>query len=70
MPGRGKNIKRVYVLQHVLLLIKYISEVVFDWLTKMILSHVRNIVFLYVCLNTIFSQWPKALHNTDVYEIK
>ena len=43
---------------------------VFNWLTKMILLHVKNIVFLYVCLNTIFSQWPKALYNTDVYEIK
>ena len=41
----------------------------FDWLVKMIFSHVKNIVFLRV-FEYDFSQWPKTLYNTDVYEIK
>ena len=43
--------------------------VTFDWLAKMIFSHVKNIVFLRV-FRYDFSQWPKTLYNIDVYEIK
>ena len=53
----------VYVLQHVLWLVKYISYVVFDWLTKMIFSHVKLSYFLRV-FKYDFSQWPKTLYNT------
>ena len=58
MPVSGENIQRVYVLRHVLWLVKYISYVVFDWLTKMIFSHVKTTYF-YVCLNTIFLSGQK-----------
>ena len=44
------------------------SYMVFDWLTKMIFSHVKISYFLRV-LKYDFSQWPETLYNTDVYEI-
>ena len=70
-PGAAKTlILRLYVLEHVLWLVKYISYVVFDWLMKRIFSNVKMSYFLRV-FKYDFSQWPKTLHNTatDVYEI-
>ena len=59
MPGSGENNN----------VVKYISYVVFDWLAEMIFSQVKISYFLRV-LKYDFSQWPKTLYNTDVYEIK
>ena len=43
--------------------------VVFDWLAKMMFSHVKKSYFLRV-FKYDFSQWPKSLYNTDVYTHK
>ena len=58
-----------YVLQHVLSLVKHISYAVFDWLAKMIFSHVK-ISYFFRVFKYDFSQWPKTLYNTNVYIIK
>jgi uncharacterized protein (DUF983 family) len=46
-------------------LVKHISYALFDWLAKMIFSHVKISYYLRV-FKYDFSQWPKTLYNTYV----